>query len=74
MKISDLIAKLEILKNENGDLRVVTPGFDESGYSDIEAVEVTHIQADVRQCGHWGEHDDANPEDPNAELCVNINF
>lgn len=74
MKVSELIAKLEALMREHGDLRVVTPGFDESGFADIDVVEITHIQADARQFGHWGEHIDANPDDPNAERCVNVNF
>lgn len=74
MRISELVTLLEVLQLEHGDLRIVTPGFDECGFSDVTVVEATHIQADARQEGHWGEHVDANPDDPNAELCVNINF
>jgi hypothetical protein len=74
MNISELIAKLERLKQEHGDLRVVTPGFDEDGFSDVDCVERTYILANVRPIGHCGEHEDAKAGDPNAEPCIYINF
>lgn len=35
MKVSELITRLQRFMDDNGDMIVVTPGFDESGYDDV---------------------------------------
>ena len=52
MTVAELIKKLEAFEP---DTRVVTPGFDESNYDDVETVEVIVVQfqndLEVSHCG-----------------------
>jgi hypothetical protein len=54
MTVAELIRKLEAFEP---DTRVVTPGFDESNYDDVETVEVIVVQfRDDLEVGHGGRH------------------
>ncbi|MFT4064299.1 hypothetical protein [Paraburkholderia sp.] len=53
MKISKLIAILEQHKATLGDVEVMTPGFDESGYDLVDSVWTQSV-IDTGFCGHGG--------------------
>lgn len=55
MTINELIEKLKAFPP---DMRVMTPGFDESGYSDIGEPEVLEIALDAYSGNHCGEHEE----------------
>lgn len=74
MKISVLIEKLSLLQAEHGDLRCVTPGFDESGQDDIDTVDIVWIIPNVRSGGHSGPHDEVKQGIAKAEKAVIVNF
>lgn len=77
MNVRELIQVLEAILNEHGDIRVVTPGFDEAGYDDVEEAEVLTLAIDVRPAGgHSGSHEDVHDAPPGwqQEKVVNINF
>ena len=50
MTVAELIKRLEVFEP---DTRVVTPGFDESNYADVETVELIVVQfRDDLEVGH----------------------
>jgi len=72
--LSDIISKLQKLQAEHGDIRCVTPGFDESYLDDIATVELVWIIPNARPGGLTGQHDEVDAETPGAEKAVKINF
>lgn len=56
MNISQLIAQLERVRAEHGDLLVMTPGFDESGLDLLESVDVERV-APVEEMSHSGSYE-----------------
>jgi hypothetical protein len=52
------------------DMLVVTPGFDEGGYDDVETVEPISLALNVRDYGHCGRHN----ESPSGTPALLINF
>lgn len=87
MRISEMIEKLTELQNQYGDLRCVTPGFDETDIDDVEFVDIVDVvfrgeeKGSRRGFGHSGRHiqiEDWNWEDyEGVEIitkAVSINF
>jgi len=62
MTVSELIAKLQTMPQ---DMRVVTGGFDESNFDDIETIETIKLRLNVNSewshCGQHSEFDDGVP-------------
>ena len=80
MKISELIEKLKEVQKQHGDLRCLTPGFDESGAEDVKTVEVRQVKWNTSKPGlHRGQHEyvseleELHPADPTC-LAVNIDW
>ena len=73
-RISELIGTLSEMMAAHGDLRAITPGSDETGYDDINRIEIKFVRPMMRQIGEYGQHDETKAEDPHAEKCVNINW
>ena len=68
MTVSQLI---RLLQGFNGNLRVVTPGFDESDYDDVVVVETIRMEFhDERQRFHGGRH----KRIANGVNAVNVSF
>ena len=68
MKVRELIEKL---KEFDFDTRVVTPGFDESGYDDVAVVKSIKIEFhDEREMSFGGRHKKSEKGKP----AVYINF
>ncbi|HDY86972.1 MAG TPA: hypothetical protein ENH82_02520 [bacterium] len=68
MKVKELIDKLNAF---HPDLRVVTPGFDESNYEDVERVEfINIIFYDKVKKFHGGRHG----KSPEGILAVEIDW
>jgi hypothetical protein len=68
MTVQRLMTELEQF---DPNLRVVTPGFDESDYDDVQTVEPIRLQfSDETESGHCGIH----KKDPNGDPAVLINF
>ncbi len=74
MKTDEVISRLQAIVRERGNLRCVTPGFDESAFDDIDTVKIVRIWANVRPGGHCGQHDEMPSDDETAEAAVCINF
>ena len=74
MIISELISRLQTLLHVHGDIRCVTPGFDESEFDDIETVDIVWVHPCVRAAGHRGQHDEVDASAEGAEKAVEINF
>lgn len=72
--IGEVISRLQKLQAEHGDVRCVTPGFDESYLDDVATVELVWIISNVRSPGHCGQHDEVDVKTPGAEKAVKINF
>ena len=72
--LSDIISQLQKLQAEHGDIRCVTPGFDESDLDDVGTLEIVHIIPDARRPGIRGQHDEVEAETPGSEKAVKINF
>lgn len=73
MIISELIERLQVLQAEHGDLRCVTPGFDESEQDDVATVDLVWVLPNVRKKGHCGQHDEVNEGTLASEKAVVIN-
>jgi len=71
MKINELISRLQKIAAEHGDLRCVTPGFDESGADEIETVQLVSIRPSPFAGGHSGDYEIVQGEGEKALL---INF
>ncbi len=72
MTVEQLIKKL---KNFDKDLLVVTPGFDECGYDEVETVEIVEIRKSGCFGGHAPEYEDASIEnDARMVESLLINF
>lgn len=64
MTIADLIAKLQALLDHS--LRVVTPGFDEAGYDDMERLDVVRIVLNAAPGGHGPQHEEFDADEHDA--------
>ncbi|WP_454826047.1 hypothetical protein [Paraburkholderia xenovorans] len=56
MTITELIAQLERMRAEHGDLQVMTPGFDESGFDlagDLSVESVVPLASPSSHCGEY---------------------
>lgn len=80
MKISELIVKLQEIKEQHGDLRCLTPGFDEVGAEEITAVEVRQVKWNTSNPNHHGgqhlyvyKDEELHPADSSC-LAVNIDW
>lgn len=71
MTVGEMIQRLQGLPS---DMQLVTPGFDESGYSDVQTIEFVSILRAAGSGGHIGEHKEAPLGACYAEMCVNINW
>lgn len=56
MTITELIAQLERVRTERGDLQVMTPGFDESGFDLIADVDVERV-VPIERMTHCGDYE-----------------
>ena len=74
MKVKELIEKLEALQMP--DARVVTPGFDESGFDDVAAPEIIEVVFHDEYLGHGGRHEEASQatDKSQSERAVLMNF
>lgn len=75
--IDDLVERLLKIKAEHGNLRCVTPGFDESNYEDVKTIDtkrvlINHFRRKLIEYG--GNHVLAKETDSHAEVVVEINF
>lgn len=72
MKISELINKLQEIQEQYGDLRCVTPGFDEAGVEDLNQVEVCLVSWNTSNPNHHGgQHSYADNE---GDFAVSLNW
>ena len=53
---------------------VITSGFDESAYDDLQTVEEVWMRPNVRPIGHYGAHDEASEGETGAIKAVFLNF
>lgn len=61
MTVKELIQKLQTFDE---DLRIVTPGFDESNLDDVETVEkIRVVFHDIADIGHVGRHQHEDEEE-----------
>ena len=80
MKISELVEKLKEIQEQHGDLRCLTPGFDEAGAENVHTVEVRQVKWHISKPGlQGGRHEyvpkleELHPADPSC-LVVNIDW
>lgn len=71
MKVKDLIEQLQQL---DGDLLVVTPGFDESGYSPIDDVRTIKLVKVREEHGHYGMYEEARLDDSDTVEAIVIDW
>jgi hypothetical protein len=71
MKISNLIKKLERIRQKHGDLRCVTAGFDEANLVDIGTIDLVKIKVNLSAGSGMGEHVEAK-DDKDSELSILI--
>lgn len=72
MKITEVIQKLQEIQEQYGDLRCVTPGFDEGGAEDLNQVEVCLVSWNTNPPNqHCGQHDYAGAE---GDFAVSLNW
>lgn len=71
MTVAELIQRLQAFPP---DMRVVTPGFDESNYDDIDLpAPVRIVFNDASEGGHCGRHKAADDdEDGVGAVCINF--
>lgn len=58
MTITELIAKLEAIKAEHGDLQVLTPGFDECDLDLVATLEISHARKKRSAASHSGDYEE----------------
>lgn len=76
MKINDLIEKLLAIQAENGNLDVVTPGFDESFIDDVETVELIDVERNtmLELSPFCGDHEQVDTPTETSVKAVFIDF
>jgi hypothetical protein len=74
MRISRLIGILQQVQNEHGDLRVITPGFDEGGLEDLGEPRVTFCVRDLGFGPDTATTVGVEPGTEGAEKCLKVNF
>ena len=77
MKISELIEKLEKIKDEDGDIDVLVDGY-EGGYTEPSFVHVKSVIYNYHNQWYYGRHEDVNsavhkPEKAEIKKAVCIN-
>ena len=74
MKIEELIVWLMEFKKDYGNLRVVSPGFDETGFDDLKIGDAwIVIDGNNKTGGHsGGRHKESKITDPCAEHVITI--
>lgn len=72
MIISQLIKELENVLAEQGDIKCVTPGFDEGGIDEVTTVDIIYI---TEVAGGWyAQYEDVSEESEQSEPACLINF
>jgi len=74
MKISEVIQKLEEIKQEKGDLTVVVKGFDSWGFDDVETIVTHSLTLDPNPGFHGSEYEDDFNKGGGGTLVVFIGF
>ena len=74
MRISELVKHLEDFKRDHGDLRCVTPGFDESNLDLVREICLQWVDPKARIHSISGAYERVCQDTPGSEKVLEINF